>query len=219
MPSGSGTKRDLLLRIILILIIIRSEMASKTVIFASAPQPRRAAPGPEGRRQLQQHTSSSSSSKPKPAYSVATTRPTRPATVPEVMKPEDLVHPVQQQPLDEPLCWPELEHPPPHPEPTQHEGGSPTPHNLAASQVRNPLRLPAHSRLAQGSAATAGQRALQRGMTPAQQYRSLRHPPVAPEDPAELLKVCVWGLKPVVRKQPQCSAGRRKQHSSSALTH
>lgn len=187
-------------------------MASKTAIFASAPQPR---PGPEGRRQLQQHTGSSSS---KPAYSVASPRPTRPATVPEVRKPEDLVHPVQQQPLYEPLCWPELE-PPPHLEPTQHEGGSPTPHSLAASQVRNPLRLPAHSRLAQGSAATAGQRALQHGTTPAQQYRSHRHPPVAPEDPAELLQVCFWGFGTCGSKAATASAGRRKQRSSSAHTH
>jgi hypothetical protein len=163
-------------------------MATRTSIFASALQPRRVGPGQEGRKrrqQQQQNSVNSSSSKPKPAYSVAPPRPTRPATVSEPLNSEDRVHPVQQQQLDEPLRWPELAPPPPL-EPTEQEDSSQGAlHGLAAApQVRNPLRLPARS------AAAAGQRSLQHGTAPAQQqHRAHRHPPIAPDDPAELLQV------------------------------
>lgn len=188
--------------------------------FAAAQQGTPAGQGRQKRQQQQQQSSSAvrpATAQPQPAYFVAPARTksapaklanqeTRPAE-----GAEGAVRPVQQQ-LDNPLEWPELSLGNENPE-SKVDFTTDAKQQLI-KQLQNPRRLPASRRwthaghtvdaealASPSSSAQYGQQDTRQGQrTPAHVYAiqglqqgRRRHPPVAPEDAEELLKVCAAG--------------------------
>jgi hypothetical protein len=149
-----------------------------------------------------QHSKTAGKQQPLQAYSKAPARTRKLHSLTDANDPQDWhIQPLQQQQLDDPVLWPQpLLQPDTAPATMQPTGPSAMDESSMKFQnphapSTNPLRLPAHRRLP--DAPLGGQPGKRQHVANSSMHlaargahtQAHRHPPVAPEDHSELLKV------------------------------